>query len=104
MDEGSAHGSSRGASAANTTSDNLPAILRILRPVSSQWINIGVMLSLNHGCLTAIETRNRGVPDNCLRDMLKEWLQRVNPPPTKSALVDAVEMYNPSLADEISAL
>ena len=106
----SAHGSSRAASAlsaANTMSDNpptLPTMLRILLPVSSQWMNIGTMLNLNHGRLTAIETRYRGVPDNCLREMLNEWLQQVNPPPTKSALVNAVENYNPSLAEEISAL
>ena len=106
---GSTYGSStsRGASAVNISSDsppNLPTLLRILLPVSSQWMNIGVMLSLSHGRLTAIETRCRGVPDNCLREMLNEWLQQVNPRPTKSALVDAVKMYNPSLAEKISAL
>ena len=71
--------------------------------MSSQWMNIGAMLSLNHGRLTAIETRCRGAPDNCLREMLNEWLQQVNPRPTKSALVNAVETYNPSLAEKISA-
>ena len=91
----------------NTPSDNpptLPTMLRILLPVSSQWMNIGVMLSLNHGRLNAIETRCRGDPDNCLREMLYEWLQQTSPPPTKSALVEAVKVYNPSLADRISAL
>ena len=101
---GSAHGSSRAASAANTTSDNpptLPTMLKILRPVSSQWMNIGVMLPLNHGRLSAIETRCRGIPNDCLREMLSEWLQQVNPGPTKLALVDAVKEYNPSLAETI---
>ena len=82
----------------------LPTMLRILLPVCSRWMNIGIMLSLDHGCLTAIKTRCRGVPDDCLREMLNEWLQQVNPPPTKSALVSAVENYNPSLAEEISTL
>ena len=67
-------------------------------------MNIGVMLSLSHGHLTAIETRCKGVPDNCLREMLNDWLQQTNPRPTKSALVDAVEAYDPSLAKKISAL
>ena len=101
------YGSSRGASVVNVNSDsppNLPTLLRILLPVSRQWMNIGVMLSLSHGRLTAIETRCRGAPDSCLREMLNEWLQQVNPHPTKLALVDAVEMYNPSLAEKISAL
>ena len=88
-------------------SDNpptLPKMLRILLRLSSQWMNIGTMLELSHERLTAIETRCRGVPDNCLREMLDEWLQQTNPPPTKSALVDAIEAYNPSLAEKISAL
>ena len=103
---GSAHGSAGAASAANTSDDppNLPTLLRILLPLSSQWMNIGVMLSLNYQRLAAIETRCGGVPDNCLREMLNEWLQQTNPRPTKSALVDAVIMYNLSLAEEISAL
>ena len=101
---GSAHGS---ASAPNTSSDsppNLPTLLRILLPVSSKWVNIGTMLTLSDGCLTAIKTRCGDASDNCLREMLKEWLQQTNPPPTKSALVNAVKVYNPSLAEEISAL
>ena len=101
---GSTHGSSRVTNTSSDNPPNLPTLLRILLPVSSQWMNIGVMLSLNHGRLTAIETRCRGVPDNCLREMLNDWLQQTSPPPTKSALVDAVEMYNPSLAERISAL
>ena len=67
-------------------------------------MNIGVMLSLSHERLTAIETRCKGIPDNCLREMLNDWLKQKVPPPTKSALVDAVKMYDQSLADRISAL
>ena len=62
------------------------------------------MLSLSNERLIAIETRCGNAPDNCLREMLKEWLQQTNPPPTKSALVDAVGAYDPSLAEKISAL
>ena len=92
---------------ANTSSDSpltLPTLLKILLPVSSQWMNIGVMISLSHERLTAIETRCKGVPDNCLREMLNDWLKQTNPPPTKSALVEAVETYNTTLAEKISAL
>ena len=106
-ESGGGGGAPKTASVTNASSDsppNLPTLFRILLPVSSQWMNIGVMLSLNHGRLTAIETRCRGVPDNCLREMLNDWLNQKDPAPTKSALVDAVEMYNPSLADRISAL
>ena len=67
-------------------------------------MNIEVMLSLNYQRLTAIETRCGGVPDDCLREMLIEWLHQINRQPTKSALIEAVEVYNPSLTEEISAL
>ena len=79
-------------------------MLRILLPVSQDWVNIGTMLSLSDGRLTAIKTRCRDIPNDCLREMLKEWLQLTNPPPTKSALIDAVEVYDASLAEKISAL
>ena len=88
-------------------SDNpptLPTMLRILLPVCSRWMNIGTMLSLSHERLTAIKTRCSGVPDDCLREMLNDWLQQVNPPPTKSALVSAVGAYDQSLAEEIKVL
>ena len=104
---GSAHGSSGAASAANTTSDNpltLDKILKILLSLSQHWENIGTMLSLSEGCLAAIKIRCSDVPGNCLREMLTEWLKQDNPPPTKSALVKAVKIFNSSLAEKISAL
>ena len=84
----------------------LPEIMMILLPMSKQWRNIGTMLSLDRDTLSAIETRCRDVPDDCLREMLSEWLEQDDPPrpPTKSALVNAVKMYNPSLAKKINAL
>ena len=104
---GSAHGSAGAASAASTMSDNpptLPKMLKILLPMSQDWENIGTMLSLSDKHLTAIKARCKDVPDKCLKEMLSDWLKQTNPRPTKSALVEAVGMYNPSLADEISAL
>ena len=32
-----------------------------------------------------------GSTDNCLREMLKVWLKRVEPPPSRCALVSALE-------------
>ena len=79
-------------------------MLKILLPVSQDWVNIGTMLSLSDKQLTAIKTRCKDVPNDCLREMLNEWLQQTSPRPTKSALVEAIEAYNPSLAKKISAL
>ena len=104
---GSAYDSSGAASVTSSTSDNpptLPKMLKILLPMSQDWENIGTMLSLSDKHLTAIKARCKDVPDKCLKEMLSDWLKQTNPRPTKSALVDAVEMYNPSLAEKISAL
>ena len=99
--------SATSASATNSSSDEPPKLsklLKLLMPVSTHWRNIGVLLELEDSSLGAIETSNRGVPDNCLREMLNKWLSQTNPRPTKTALVEAVETYNPALAQKIAAL
>ena len=106
-ESGGGGGAPVGASAANTSSDNppdLPTMWEMLKPVSNNWRNIGIMLSLDNGNLGVIEDQCRGVPANCLREMLSEWLNQTDPRPTKSALVRAVKTFNPALAEKISAL
>ena len=68
---------------------------------SRNWHNIGVMLGLNSGLLGNIDDKYRGNPDDCLREMLSLWLKQVNPPPTRKALAEAVEVYDPMLAKQI---
>ena len=95
------------ASAANSSSDKPPKLsklLKLLMPLSTHWRNIGVLLELEDANLGAIEDSHKGVPDNCLREMLNQWLRQSNPRPTKTALVEAVETYNPVLAQKIAAL
>lgn len=104
---GGAQSSSSAASSANSSSDEPPKLakaFKLLLPLSNHWRNIGILLELEDGSLSRIEDQCRGVPDNCLREMLSLWLKQVNPRPTKTALADAVDTYNPALAEKIAAL
>ena len=42
------------------------------------------------GKLASIAEKHRD-PQNCLLEMLEIWLERVNPPPTWAAIIEAVE-------------
>ena len=68
---------------------------------SDRWRNIGLLLGLDNEILRKIETEYRGIPDDCLREMLCLWLKQVNPQPSRKALAEAVEAYDPTLAKQI---
>ena len=79
----------------------LSQAFRILMGISGHWRNIGVLLKLDNGILGKINVNCRGTPDDCLRDMLDLWLKQVSPQPTRKALAEAVEIYDPALAKQI---
>ena len=41
----------------------------------------------------SIDTKRRGDPSQCFRQVLKEWLKGVNPPPTWQAMVNALKSH-----------
>ena len=57
--------------------------------VANKWKVIGVYLEMSD--LDSIETKHHGDPHLCLLDMLDAWLKRVDPPPTWSVIIEAVE-------------
>ena len=59
---------------------------------SDKWENIGIFLEIEQGKLDAIKAAENQVPQNCLREMLKIWLKRVSPPPSWSAIAEAIEL------------
>ena len=67
--------------------------------VSHSWKAIGIMLGLDPDVLDAIKTSENNKAQNCLREMLTAWTRRVNPPPSWSAIVEAIEC----LGDEVLA-
>ena len=68
----------------------LKNILRCIRPMRANWMTIGVYLEVDTGTLKAIKADNDHVEDR-LTEMITVWLDRVSPPPTWSALADALE-------------
>ena len=68
--------------------------------VSARWEDIGIILDLEQGQLDAIKSNYQQWER--LREMLKLWLKQVDPPPTWSAIIDAIEVFEyKSLAKEL---
>ena len=69
---------------------------------SDKWEDIGIFLGIEPSRLDAIKTAENQVPQSCLREMLKIWLKRVSPPPSWSAIVEAIELLRDQrLADHL---
>ena len=75
-------------------------MFRRLFPLASHWKNIGTLLGVRQDVLNKIQTDENGV-DNCLRVMLSEWLEQVDPPPRWKDLADAVDDVDKQKAKEI---
>ena len=59
--------------------------------VADKWKVIGVLLEIPMGKLVAIAEMRRGDSLSCLVEVLETWLERVHPPPTWTAIIEAVE-------------
>ena len=59
--------------------------------VAAKWEAIGISLQLDSGLLDIIKEDNPNDCRACLREMLKEWMKQVNPPPSWSAIIKAVK-------------
>ena len=59
--------------------------------VSDKWKMIGVLLEIPKGKLAGIGEKCQGDPHKCLLEMLETWLERVDPPATWAAIIEAVE-------------
>ena len=60
--------------------------------VSDQWEDIGILLGIESGRLSALKTAENHIAQSRLREMLKIWLKRVSPPPSWAVIADAVEL------------
>ena len=66
-------------------------VKELYNKVSHAWKAIGIMLGLDPGVLDAIKTSENNVSQNCLREMLTAWTKQVDPPPSWSAMAEAIE-------------
>ena len=68
---------------------HLANLLTSLKCVSSEWLDLGLYLGLEHGALKAIEADNRKV-NHCLREMLAAWLNGQGGECTKQTIETAL--------------
>ena len=59
--------------------------------VAEKWKVIGVLLEIPKGTLSRIVDKHQRDPCSCLVETLETWLERVYPPPTWAAIIEAVE-------------
>ena len=75
----------------------LAKAFKMLIPIAKVWQNIGILLELRDQDLKSIDAD--GDSDiNHLREMLRVWLGRVDPPPSWRALAEAVEPFDTQVA------
>ena len=82
--------------------EQLPTAFKLVVSLSNEWENIGLCLGLNN-FEESIKT-SAGTAPSCLRETLKLWLNRVDPPPTWKELAEAVEPFNSDIAAKIKTL
>ena len=78
----------------------LPSALKMVFPLASEWKTLGVMLKARTEILDNIEHDYKKAHD-CLREMLSAWLKN-GPQPSWQTLAEAVELFNESLAKNIT--
>ena len=80
---------------------DLHKVLKATWEARAKWYNCGLALGLTAGTLDAVKKGNIGDCGDCFTEMLKEWLQKVRPPPSWRALCIALE--DPSVGhDELA--
>ena len=66
-------------------------ISALYHKVADKWKTTGVLLEIPKGKLAGIAEKYRDNPHSCLVEMLETWLERVDPPATWGAIVEAIE-------------
>ena len=57
----------------------------------NRWKFFGVMLKFKLSYLETVATECNQRPEDCLMKVLERWLNRVNPPPSWSMLIEALQ-------------
>ena len=69
---------------------------------ADKWEDIGVLIRISDGQLKQIRSDNANDSRSCLREMLRTWLSRVDPPPSWSVIIEALkDLGEENLADHL---
>ena len=75
--------------------DSIPSMKDMMEAfyhrVADKWEHIGIYLHFHMATLKTIAAQHQRDPHKCLIGILEVWLKRVDPPPTWSAIINAVE-------------
>ncbi len=83
------------------TSFTIRNIFIELKLLASRWHEIGILLDMEPGKLNIIKADNPGDAVGCLRHMIEEWLNSINPRPTWEELVEAIKDINERKSEDI---
>ena len=82
--------------------EHLSKAFRQLLPLAAEWESIGLCLGLDN-FEDSVKTSAKTAP-SCLRETLKLWLNRADPPPTWKKLAEAIEPFDSDIAAKIKSL
>lgn len=80
---------------------DLAGLKKILIPIAHKWKEIGESLSLSSEALDKIKIEYKCKPDQCLREMLREYLEQGASLPSWDDIVSAVKEYSSQVAKSI---
>ena len=72
----------------------------------TKWYNLGLKLGQLPSALDSIDDKHSSDPSQCFCEVLKVWLNEVDPPPTWQAMMNALNsstVGHHQLAEEIQA-
>ena len=70
---------------------NLKQVLNLSSEATTKWCELGLELELKYSQLEVIRVNHRQDVKSCFREMLHNWLNRADPPPTWEALIEALK-------------
>ena len=65
-------------------------MIELYNTVANNWRPIGTYLGISDAQLDIIAVDHNGESQKCLMTMLNKWLHQINPPPSWSAIAEAV--------------
>ena len=82
-----------------------PKFITLLKELSSKvsadWEYIGLALEIEQGDLSTIKSDHHEAKI-CFRELLRLWMKQIDPPPTWSIMVEALEaLDHKSLAEDL---
>ena len=70
----------------------LKLLQKELYKIADKWEDIGIQLDIDDDLLGKVKSDNHGDSKNCLREMLRIWVKKVDPQPSWTDLAEALKV------------